>query len=372
MVENEGLTGNAWSAKFGWVTLGNESGPPYSNTSYADYGVNNDSQGNLSGYGWGENVGWLNFSSGNYPERVVIDEDGNFSGYARSEKAGWVNFSSLGDVNYRVKTSWQATTPTPSVTPTSAPTATPTPTVIPTPSVTPTMNPTPSVPPTPVPTATPEGGCGINLVLYLHGYLNETTFTQQTATVNLQFRTVRNLESGIDYNLALDQNGATGSQSLPGLSANSYYLLIRHKLFGNTYSGSPIPLGSNHFPAISKDAISFSEGETRSVNFSDQCDSDYVEVYVSPHPQACSPMIAVGTSGRYWQLGGGDADGNQTINVSDILKWDTLVGFNDSDDRGDPKFSDQGNFNGSDQIEGYDFNVWKKMINEGNTYAPLP
>ena len=190
--------------------------------------------------------------------------------------------------------------------------------------------------------------------------------------VNLQFRTVRNVASGSSYDLGLDENGSTGDQNLPGLTDDSYYLLVRHKLSGTTYSGGPIPLGSNHFPLISKDAIAFSNGVTTDVNFSDQSSSDFVEVYVSTHPQACSPMIAVGTNGRYWQLGGGDADGNQTINVSDILKWDTSVGFNDSDDRGDPKFSDQGNFNGNNQIEGYDFNVWKKMINEGNTYAPLP
>lgn len=108
-VETYYLMGYIRVEKAGWINLGDGTpggGDHYGNASYADFGVNNDGAGNLYGYGWNENVGWINFSSGNYPERVTIDENGNFSGYAWARKAGWVNFSSLGSVSYRVKTDW--------------------------------------------------------------------------------------------------------------------------------------------------------------------------------------------------------------------------------------------------------------------------
>ena len=71
------------------------------NTSAADYGVNRDGDGNLSGYGWGTNVGWINFS----PDDGGVSIDpatGDFSGYAWGENVGWINFNSSGPVSYRV------------------------------------------------------------------------------------------------------------------------------------------------------------------------------------------------------------------------------------------------------------------------------
>ena len=56
----------------------------------------NDGSGNLAGYAWGENVGWINFDP-NVPGDandygVTIDSEGNFSGYAWGENIGWINF----------------------------------------------------------------------------------------------------------------------------------------------------------------------------------------------------------------------------------------------------------------------------------------
>jgi len=75
-----------------------ENGLRYSNSYGRDYGVNNDKEGNLSGYAWSENVGWINF------DKVNICKEGNFSGYAFSKNIGRIKFNSGGSVEYMVKT----------------------------------------------------------------------------------------------------------------------------------------------------------------------------------------------------------------------------------------------------------------------------
>lgn len=84
----------------GWVYLGDgkpSNGYQYSNASASDYGVNNK-EGNLSGYAWSENVGWISFHG------VTIYKEGNFSGYAWSENVGRLKFESEGSAEYMVKT----------------------------------------------------------------------------------------------------------------------------------------------------------------------------------------------------------------------------------------------------------------------------
>jgi hypothetical protein len=54
--------------------------------------VNHDGSGQLSGYAWGENIGWINFAppSGG----VTIDPTtGEFDGYAWAENVGWIHFN---------------------------------------------------------------------------------------------------------------------------------------------------------------------------------------------------------------------------------------------------------------------------------------
>jgi hypothetical protein len=53
----------------------------YSNASAADYGVNKDSSGELSGYAWSTNAGWINFDP--TLGGVTIEPiSGSFDGYA--------------------------------------------------------------------------------------------------------------------------------------------------------------------------------------------------------------------------------------------------------------------------------------------------
>ncbi len=91
--------------------------------SQSDYQVTNDGIGNLSGFGWNDQYGWISFdchnSTGtgcgvsNY--QVLIDADsGTFSGYAWNDTAGWFSFNcannnSCGVSDYKVQTSWNAT-----------------------------------------------------------------------------------------------------------------------------------------------------------------------------------------------------------------------------------------------------------------------
>src|SRR5262245_44618934 len=62
------LSGFVWGENVGFINLGDGSpanGSTYANTSGADFGVNlNPGTRVLSGLGWGENVGWINFAGG--------------------------------------------------------------------------------------------------------------------------------------------------------------------------------------------------------------------------------------------------------------------------------------------------------------------
>jgi hypothetical protein len=81
-----------------------------------DYGVSNDGTGNLAGYAWSENNGWISFSCadggtcGDVSYGVTIDSGGEFQGFAWGENIGWISFncddtSSCGDVPFQVQTS---------------------------------------------------------------------------------------------------------------------------------------------------------------------------------------------------------------------------------------------------------------------------
>ena len=96
------LTGYAWGENIGWIKLGDDSGGPYNNISATDWGVNLDASSNLSGYAWGENVGWIKFN----PDHggVTIDmATGRFAGDAWGENIGWVRFQGNAP-DYNVRT----------------------------------------------------------------------------------------------------------------------------------------------------------------------------------------------------------------------------------------------------------------------------
>jgi hypothetical protein len=97
-VTNSAITGYAWGDYVGWINLNPTNG-----------GVTNDGYGNLSGYAWGEQTGWINFKPTN--GGVTIDASGNFNGYAWSETKGWIVFNcatdnTCGTLSHKVQTSW--------------------------------------------------------------------------------------------------------------------------------------------------------------------------------------------------------------------------------------------------------------------------
>jgi hypothetical protein len=87
-------SGNIYSANTGWIHLGGNApanGIQYQNNSAADYGVNHDGLGNLRGYAYGANIGWVNFENAGNP-RVDL-KTGVLSGSIYSANCGWISLS---------------------------------------------------------------------------------------------------------------------------------------------------------------------------------------------------------------------------------------------------------------------------------------
>jgi len=98
------LAGWFWFENCGWVCLGEGrplNGKHYSNRSASDWGVNNDSYSNLSGYAWSEVTGWINFQTSH--SQVYLDETGQFYGNAWGENVGWMHFGPGRTVRYLAK-----------------------------------------------------------------------------------------------------------------------------------------------------------------------------------------------------------------------------------------------------------------------------
>ncbi len=74
-VTDSALTGHVWSSLYGWIKLN----PTTS-------GVTNNSEGVLSGNAWGENIGWIDFSG------VIINASGVFTGTASGTNTGAISF----------------------------------------------------------------------------------------------------------------------------------------------------------------------------------------------------------------------------------------------------------------------------------------
>jgi hypothetical protein len=92
------------------------------------YQVLNDGAGNLSGWAWNDEFGWISFCGGqnsaSCPGSTVyettIDSGGNFQGWAWNDVVGWIDFncdnnSSCGSSNYEVQTSWTSSSATSTV-----------------------------------------------------------------------------------------------------------------------------------------------------------------------------------------------------------------------------------------------------------------
>src|SRR5262245_486952 len=64
-------SGSIWAANVGWIHLGSGSpinGIHYQNLSANDFGLNHDGMGNLRGFAYGANIGWINFESAGAPK----------------------------------------------------------------------------------------------------------------------------------------------------------------------------------------------------------------------------------------------------------------------------------------------------------------
>lgn len=86
----------------------------------SDYNVSNDGAGNLSGYGWNDNIGWISFDCNNHGGcgvsnyRVYVDSQGIFQNFAWNDVVGWISFNCANTggcavSDYKVTTSWSAT-----------------------------------------------------------------------------------------------------------------------------------------------------------------------------------------------------------------------------------------------------------------------
>ncbi len=166
------LTGYVWGNMVGWISL--NCGNVSCTTQNGNFKVLNDGQGNLSGNAWGQNTGWISFksTSGNANHKVVINGSGQFLGYAWSQNLGWIKFD-CGAAATCVTTDWRVvTTPTPPPThsggggsvlsgnPTGTPPQETIPTNLPTENpvnpLSPPPGPTPTPGPNPAPTPTPN------------------------------------------------------------------------------------------------------------------------------------------------------------------------------------------------------------------------
>lgn len=122
-VSASGINGYANSSA-GYIAFDCATSPNGNICATSNFKVSNDGAGNLSGFAWNESIGWISFYCGNFVGgclnsnyQVVIDGSGNFSGWAWNESIGWISFncnnSGIGNTcatsNYKVKTSWVAT-----------------------------------------------------------------------------------------------------------------------------------------------------------------------------------------------------------------------------------------------------------------------
>ncbi|MFA6524597.1 MAG: carboxypeptidase-like regulatory domain-containing protein [Candidatus Paceibacterota bacterium] len=96
-VTNTGLTGYAFGENIGWINLAPTNG-----------GVTNTVQGILGGNAFGENTGWVNFDPDNGGVTISISGTtvGQFDGWAWSQNYGWIKFD-CGTVGACVTTDWR-------------------------------------------------------------------------------------------------------------------------------------------------------------------------------------------------------------------------------------------------------------------------
>jgi hypothetical protein len=92
-------SGYLFAADVGWIHLGGNApanGIQYQNNSATDYGVNHDGLGNLRGFAYGANIGWIQFEANGAP-RVDL-KTGKLNGSIFSANCGWFSLSNASAV----------------------------------------------------------------------------------------------------------------------------------------------------------------------------------------------------------------------------------------------------------------------------------
>ncbi len=83
-VSNTAISGYIWGETVGWINL-----------SPATSGVTNTCNGELGGYAWGENTGWINFEATNTTIAPNIDTStGEITGQVWAQNYGWIELAS--------------------------------------------------------------------------------------------------------------------------------------------------------------------------------------------------------------------------------------------------------------------------------------
>ena len=92
-------SGCLYAANVGWINLGSgvpRNGIRYGNLTAGDFGVNHDGVGNLQGYAWGANIGWLTFTNRDaagalYDGPRVDLITGRLGGWVWGANVGWIS-----------------------------------------------------------------------------------------------------------------------------------------------------------------------------------------------------------------------------------------------------------------------------------------
>jgi hypothetical protein len=94
------MSGFIWGENIGFINVGDgtpTTPPYYANVDGTDFGVNIDLDGDLHGYAWSENGGWINFDGGAMatppqPARIECGSPlARLAGYVWAENFGWIN-----------------------------------------------------------------------------------------------------------------------------------------------------------------------------------------------------------------------------------------------------------------------------------------
>lgn len=112
------LKGYAEILQAGFLALDCATSPNGDICATSSFKVSNDGSGNLSGWAWNDNFGWISFSgtaadSSSYGV-IVNGSTGDFSGWAWNDVIGWISFNcanvlgTCSTSDYTVNTSWRS------------------------------------------------------------------------------------------------------------------------------------------------------------------------------------------------------------------------------------------------------------------------